>query len=290
MKKYLTKLMAGFVNLSNRLSLVRSRTEIPPIFLVIVTVLAVVISLSGLFTDVGLPGRIFQILFLPITIYLVTCSAKLIISGSSAFGTRGGWSKVLRYYCLLVSLAVVVAGLISARTPSEFIVSIVFSALAVYFLISVWPGVGFEFSLDAHKVKFTTAKGPNEKVDVERRDFLKLVGTAGISMFLYNLLFRRDSAPLFGSSTPANTVPLALKNAQGRVIDPAEKSPTEGYYISQIDDADISYFGFVNSLGQWFIMRQDTDDSYRYTRGDKDAAGNWARRSKLAYDYFDNVF
>lgn len=266
------------------------------LLLFFVTLLAILISINGALTNVGFAGRVVQILFVPVTIYLVSCSMKYAVSGCSVFGAPNGWVRVLRYYCLLVSLMIVAAGFLSAKTPSEYIISIIFSSLVIYFLISVWPGKGFEFYLgpipkaevDTFKVKFTAAKN-TEKVDVNRRDFLKLVGTAGVSIFLYNLLFRRDSAPLFGSSA-SNTVPLAIKNAQGNVIDPAEKSPTQGYYISQIDDSDISYFGFVNNLGQWFIMRQDTDNSYRYSRGDKDFTANWANRAKLAYDYFDNVF
>ena len=259
------------------------------ILLFVATLLAIFISIKGISADVGLTGRVFQILFLPVTVYLASNSIRYIISGSSAFGAPSGWTKALRYYCLLVSLSVVTAGFLSAATPSEFIISIIFSSLVIYFLISVWPSMGFKFHLSGIPRVEVAAKG-NEKVDVDRRDFLKLVGTAGVSIFLYNLFFRRDSTPLFGNSTPNTPTPLALKNAQGQVINPAEKSPTEGYYISQIDDSEISYFGFINKMGQWFIMRQDTDDSYRYSRGDKDAAGNWTQRSKLPYDYFDNVF
>ncbi|TSC86761.1 MAG: hypothetical protein G01um101416_615 [Microgenomates group bacterium Gr01-1014_16] len=252
------------------------------ILLFAATLLAIFISINGISANVGPTGRVFQILFLPVTIYLAGLSTNYVLSGASVFGAPSGWAKALRYYCLLISAALVVAGFISAGTPSQFIVSIIFSSLVVYFLISVWPSISVPNA-------FETTKNP-EKVDVDRRDFLKLIGTAGISIFLYNLLFRRDSAPLFSSPTPAPSLPLALKNVEGQVIDPAEKSPTQGYYISQIDESAISYFGFINKTGQWFIMRQDTDNSYRYSRGDKDSAANWANRSKLSYDYFDNVF
>jgi hypothetical protein len=117
---------------------------------------------------------------------------------------------------------------------------------------------------------------------------LKIIGTAGATAFLYSLFNKNTPVPAFGPAPSPSTV--TLKNTAGQDINPAEKSPTHGYYISEIDDSTIAFFGFVNPAGQWFIMRQDADNAYRYTRGDRDFSANWTNRASLTYDYFDNVF
>ncbi|MDO8487702.1 MAG: hypothetical protein Q7S31_00110 [bacterium] len=268
-------------------------TKMSSLFLFWVTLLAIFISLTSLTTKAALPGQVFQILFLPIPVYLVYTLVSHWSNHASLFDSQSGWRKIIVYYCFIVSLTLVIASFISAKTISQIISSLVFSPLAIYFFWLALPRYQQALPLAQIPKKKAAIVEPvppvNASLDGERRDFLKLIGTAGVSIFLYNLLFRRDAAPLFGSSS-ASTTPLALQNAQGEVINPAERSPTQGYYISQIDDSTVSYFGFINNLGQWFIMRQDTDNSYRYTRGDKNFTTNWAKRIKLTYDSFDNVF
>lgn len=268
--------------------------KLASIFLVIVTGLAIFISLNS-FLDKSAPGgQVFQFVFIPITIYLVLGFASHLTFRSPVFGSKNIFVQLLTFYCLAVTCTLVVAGFMASRSASDMVSAIVFAPLAVFFLVSIWPHanpVNLQSSDKRHYTPPTTNPKFNGKFDENRRDFLKMIGTAGISIFLYNLIFRRDANPLFGSFGSTNSAnPLALKNAQGEVINPAESSPTQGYYISQIDDGDTSYFGFINSLGQWYVMRQDIDNSYRYSRGDKDFSSNWANRTQLSYDSFDNVF
>lgn len=66
------------------------------------------------------------------------------------------------------------------------------------------------------------------------------------------------------------------------------------YGISDIDDAsNPRYYGFLDALGGWFILKNDTTagaKSYRYASGGTDYAANWTGRAGLSYDYMSAVF
>ena len=70
------------------------------------------------------------------------------------------------------------------------------------------------------------------------------------------------------------------------------------FHCHDIDDTGtgIVYYGFVNRLGYWFIMRETTVGtvtSYRFTtlfKNDTDPYNTgWGNRSTLTYDYIYNV-
>ena len=76
-----------------------------------------------------------------------------------------------------------------------------------------------------------------------------------------------------------------------------------GYQISDEDansaDSDITYYGYLNQEGQWYIMREDVsvggdDDvkAFRFTKGalDSDYTTNWALRESLTYADFEATF
>jgi hypothetical protein len=125
--------------------------------------------------------------------------------------------------------------------------------------------------------------------DINRRLFLKLIGGAGVSVFLMSIFTDKAHASFFGSMPVPGA--MTIKDSSGAAIDPAEKQPTDGYEISEIDDAaSPAYYGFVHKTGAWYISREDETGSYRYTSGTNDFPSNWALRPTLTYDYFDNVF
>jgi hypothetical protein len=68
--------------------------------------------------------------------------------------------------------------------------------------------------------------------------------------------------------------------------------PFDRYKISDVDDAaDPKYYGFVDSVGHWYIQREDTAlKQYRYARGRKNYATAWAGRAALDYDLFSVVW
>ena len=125
--------------------------------------------------------------------------------------------------------------------------------------------------------------------DINRRLFLKLVGGAGVSVFMMSLFTNKAQASFFGSMPVPGA--MTVKDSTGIAIDPAEKQPTDGYEISEIDDsASPAYYGFVHKTGAWYISREESNGSYRYAKGPIDFPGGWALRTTLVYDYFDNTF
>ena len=130
--------------------------------------------------------------------------------------------------------------------------------------------------------------------DRDRRLFLKLIGSTGLSLFFMSLVSKEAQATFFGSMPGPGTV--ALKDSAGAAIDPAEKQPTDGYKIAQLDDSGGTYlyFSYVNKNGAWYIQREtisggNTGD-YRYFKGSSSFAANWSDRSSLAYDDFEDIF
>lgn len=66
------------------------------------------------------------------------------------------------------------------------------------------------------------------------------------------------------------------------------------YSISDVDDdASPNYYGFVDSAGNWFIMKETVavgNTTYRFINGTSGYATNWTNRASLSYDYFNNIF
>ena len=74
-----------------------------------------------------------------------------------------------------------------------------------------------------------------------------------------------------------------------------------GYQIVDQDvdsgDGDITYYGFLNQEGEWYIMQEDLSVSgdanlkaWRFIKGDSDYSTNWTGREALSYDTFQNAF
>lgn len=124
--------------------------------------------------------------------------------------------------------------------------------------------------------------------DIDKRAFLKLIGVAGVSVFLFSIFSKRGQLPFFGKMNGSDAV--NLKNSKGKTIDPAQAQPLDGFQISEIDDGVVSYYGFINNTGAWFIMREDTEtSSFRYAKGDSSFPNSWTSRTRIKYDYFYNL-
>jgi len=266
------------------------------LFLFWVTLLALFVSITSIFAQVRLPAQVFYFLFIPVSAYLVATLVRHLSTGTAPLSHETGWMRLLVYYCFIVATILVVAGWLSIQTVPQLVSSLIFTPLAIYFLLLVWPRRGHAI----HLAQIPTSSGtqhtvkakpvPQEKIDIDRRDFLKIIGASGISVFIYSLLSKRNQIPFFSGGTPASPALTSLKDASGNKIDPAERSPTHGYYISEIDDSEIAYFGFVNKDGKWFIMRQGEDDTYRYAKGENNLSSNWGKRATLTYSHFNDAF
>lgn len=140
------------------------------------------------------------------------------------------------------------------------------------------------------------AKKPAERIvisDVDKRVFLKLIGSAGAFLFLFSL-FNKKAENMFYKSLPEQGRSFFDKKEASRAgtgTATATTQPTEEYGISEIDNGETSYYGYTKLGGAWYIMKVDSDsNSFRYIKGDKNFPNSWKSRDKLKYDYFGNVF
>mgnify|MGYP001596418142 FL=1 len=73
------------------------------------------------------------------------------------------------------------------------------------------------------------------------------------------------------------------------------KHKLEDYALTNIDDnAHPYYYGYINSDGQWYIMKQNSDGSILYAVSFVSPRGqystNWNNRTILDYSYWDTGF
>lgn len=256
-------------------------------FLIFVTILSLFVSASGLTAQIDPTSRILNILFLPVTGYLLYVLIRHLFSKTPVFNQNPGIARLFIYYCFIVTTTVVSIGFISSVDIPQFLSALIFSPMAIYFLLLVLPKK--KVALPFKKSEMAQILAPSPNLDTDRRDFLKLIGTTGILALIMGFFGRRSSISPFMGGDGTNES-ITIKDISGKVINPAENSPTDGYSISQIDDSTPSYFGFVNKDGGWFIMREDEDSAYRYVRGDSNFTQSWPNRTKLEYNYFDKVF
>lgn len=206
------------------------------------------------------------------------------------------------YYNFIICTALVIMGFLGALSYAQLVSAILFYPLMLYFAYLIIPRNTKAIALPKKKeeVKKKPEKtkdgevlelkkeGEEKKFDIDRRAFIKLIGSAGMSLFLLSIFTKKAQGAFFGSVPGPGTV--AVKNIAGDKIDPAIKHPTDGYRIADLDDSSPSYYGFTDLDGNWFIIKEDTDGSYKYVRGASGYTGNWTGRGGLSYDYYDVVF
>lgn len=125
--------------------------------------------------------------------------------------------------------------------------------------------------------------------DPLKRKFLKIIGGSGLGILMLAIFKPKSAeAAFFGSVPGPGTV--ALKDSSDNKIDPAIKSPTDAYGITEIADTTPAYYGFVNKEGGWYIIQEDTSGAYRYRKGDSNFSTNWLIKGSLSYGYFNDVF
>lgn len=207
---------------------------------------------------------------------------------------------LLTYFSFVIACTVVIVAFITATTYTQLAVAIALYPLLVYFTFKAFPR---KRRMYLSKKPITEVQPPvklaenvgaakRENVDIndiDKRAFLKLIGGAGLSLFLFSI-FNKKAEGLFFKSLPGPGR-VSLEDIAGNKIDPSQSHPTDGYRISEIDDNVIAYYGFTNKDGAWFVMREDTDTgSFRYARGDSSFPGSWTKRENLRYDYYSNTF
>jgi hypothetical protein len=207
--------------------------------------------------------------------------------------------KTLTYSSFAVASLLVILAFVTAKTYTQLGIAVLVYPLLAYFAYKLFvdkgkaPVVTVQLPLTkpAKKVKIEKAEPESKKggiTDGDKRDFLKMIGAAGISFFLYSIFSKRAEPLFFGRSAESEGT---LKDSTGNKINPAERQPTDSYRISEIDDNFVSFYGFTNKDGAWYIMKEDPDDgSFRYSKGNSNFSGSWVNRDSLDYDYFHKVF
>ncbi len=249
----------------------------------------------GIYTNNIITHPKLLIIILPLLIFFVgffLIKLKIIkTSQQSAFWL---FVSLLIFFNLFSTSILLFSNLYFSRTSIDVIVSLCYLPIPLYFLITI---VGwYQKVLKTNKIQVSLARQKNDtlapasKVDYDRRRFLKILGGTGVSIFLMSLLNPKQAGAAFFGSVPGPGT-ISIKDASGVKINPSEKQPTDGYKISQVDDTSYPYYyGYVNSTGAWYIMSEDINSNYRYTRGDSGFATNWTNRASLTYGYFDSVF
>lgn len=231
------------------------------------------------------------ILILPVTVYFLSLFLVKINKFRLPFPFQKPLSILGLYYGFIVVTIMTISGLVGVKTTPQLISGVIFLPLAVYFILRVLPKRKRAINIPAIVLKPEDLKQPPEKlprIDIDRRQFLKLISSAGLMLFLFSIFAKKAEAAFFGSVPGPGTV--ALKDTAGVQIDPAIKTPTDGYKISQIDDSSPAFYGFVEKTGLWFIMKEDSAGNYRYTKGTTSFSTNWTNRATLTYDLFDVIF
>jgi len=225
--------------------------------------------------------------------------------------------RTLLSYNLAITILLGLTGLFNASNPAEVVFSLLFFPLAFYFayllaesfrrspfktpstlkLPTIIPIKTTSKTLKASSKPIVEDIYPSEVVsgkqvqDINRRLFLKLISSAGLSLFIMSLFTKKAQAAFFGSVPGPGTV--ALKDTSGTPIDPAKHHPTDGYEISDVDDASVpAYYGFVHKTGAWYILKEASDGTYRYVKGSSGYSAGWDDRDDPGtnYEYFDTVF
>lgn len=204
--------------------------------------------------------------------------------------------KALTYSGFVISTLVVIAVFITATTYLQLGIAAALYPFLVYFGLKLFPRknggtqvIGIEVTRPvATKAEVVSAQ-PVEVKDIDKRAFLKMIGAAGLTFFMFSLLNRRAEGQFFSRALGPGTTNLL--DVGGRKINPSEAQATDGYRISEIDDNVITFYGFVKTGGSWFIMREDTDEgTFRYTKGENNFPSSWSQRDNLNYDYYHNIF
>lgn len=253
------------------------------------------------------------ILFLPITVYFLSLFLGKINSYRFSFPFQKPLSNLGLYYGFIIVTVMAASGLIGAKNTPQLISSIIFLPLAGYFTWQVLPRRRHAVNIPAivlqpQELEPIKQKQPSIQskkrpvkllkmnklsplgVDVNRRRFLKLISSAGLSLFLFSIFTKKAEAAFFGSVPGPGAV--AIKDSGGTQIDPAVKTPTDGYKITEIDDSSPAYYGFVDKDGKWFIMKESSG-AYRYVKGDSDFTDAWGirqTRDQNDYKYFNVTF
>lgn len=202
------------------------------------------------------------------------------------------------YLTFAVACLVVIAAFITATNFIQLALAVLLYPILMFFAYKMYTAKQKPVSekvLTTEENIQTEAgtKKPAERIvisDIDKRVFLKLIGSAGIFIFLFSL-FNKKAENMFYKSLPDSGKAYFDKKEPPSGKAGAVTQPTDEYGISEVDNGETSYYGYTKLGGAWYIMKVDNaTSSFRYVKGDKNFPASWKDRQKLKYDYFGNVF
>ncbi len=204
--------------------------------------------------------------------------------------------NTIRYIAFVISSLLVILIFVTAQSYDQLILAVALYAPVAYFAFTLFRPKPLKIETPPPQIAnegqiVQTTTEHVDIADVDKRAFLKAIGLAGVSFFLFSFLNKKGGLSLLGGQQAVPST-LSIEDTTGKKIDPSERQPTDGYKIAEIDDNEMgTYYGFTNKDGAWFIMKEDTDSgSFRYIKGDSDFSGNWSKREQTTYDYYHNIF
>ena len=206
-------------------------------------------------------------------------------------------NKTLTYSSFAIVGILMVFTFLTAKTYTQLIIATLVYPIVAFLAFKLFPlnkKAQPEITIQPPaQPKLAEAQVVTEKVevaDIEKRTFLKILGTAGVSFLIFSILGRRIETLLFGRSFD-NGIP-GLGGMPKDETTSFDLQTAEGFNITEIDDQNATtYYGFTNKHGSWLIMKEQVDDSsFRYAKGDSGFPTNWANRANLKYDYYYNLF
>lgn len=249
-----------------------------PALTIYATIIAVFITAGSFAQAIHSGNPVFLILFLPVILHFFL-----------AFTKPNKGHKIVLYYDFILTSIMAISGFLGAKNTPELISALMFVPLSIYFWLLVIPTTktAIHISLEKTEEKQSSEKH-NEvegELDPDRRTFLKIAGSVGLGVFFLSVFSKRFENNILNGKLYGLSGSKGLQSGN-----PGSKTDVSGYEISEIDDANPTYFGFIDKDGKWYIMKETDSGSFRYARGQNNFSVNWATRDKLSYGYYNKIF
>jgi hypothetical protein len=277
------------------------------LFRLYVTVLLTSVFFVGLLQVHSLSSLLLSLIILPSVFYLLAFIKKAPILNKIKIIFSPLVISLLAVYSLLSSLLVSIINLLNLHSIDDVLISLPLIPVPVFFFIEFLKLLNKNLKnkrdLVPSSVASHTSKEDSAPITEEgevreqtRRQFIKIIAGTGLGVSLLYLLGSKSASAAFFGSLPGSTNNISIKDSQGNKIDPAIKSPTDGYGISKIDDSNFPhYYGFINKDGGWYILKEYADGSFLYAKGTSNFANGWDNRGTDApigpvFGYFNTIF
>jgi hypothetical protein len=197
--------------------------------------------------------------------------------------------KILIIYGLILGVVVTLANLIAIRHWSDLWLNIVLIPLPIYFILIIKTK-----KKETNEIEEIVEEQEVGQIDDRRRKFLKVLTSTGLAtVLLYFLNAKKAQAAFFGSVPGPGTI--SIKDSEGKKIDPAVNSPTDGYTVSNVDDDTFpNYYGFINKDSNWYIQMAGSDGTFLFANNSNNTVDSysdaWTGRTTLTYNSFDVAF